>query len=198
MSALDPPPIVQPTVFQPSQRSFSMTKQRWILELVLLAGTTGTASNAFAQQTFAYPPAGRTPDQQRQDQYECHSWAVEQSHFDPVQAAPPPQQPRSSASGQTQQSAGSPAGALIGGAARGAALAKLGDKDTSDGAKAGAALGLLGQRRAQASQAAASQQAQRSAQAQQQQAQQAQLQAKQGYEKARGTCLKARGYTLSE
>jgi hypothetical protein len=178
-------------------REISMSKIRRIGQLVLLVGGAAAFADGFAQQTFAYPPTGRTPEQQRQDQYECHQWATEQSHFDPVQAASQP--PRSAAS-TPQASAPGPSvgGAIIGGAAKGAALAKLGDSDTTDGARAGAALGLLGQRRAQASTAAANAQAQKSAQQQRQAEQQAQQKGQQAYERAKSTCLKARGYTLSE
>jgi hypothetical protein len=33
---------------------------------------------------FAYPKNGQTVDQQSRDQYECHSWARDQSGFDPT------------------------------------------------------------------------------------------------------------------
>lgn len=40
---------------------------------------------------IAYPAYGQAPQQQEQDRYQCHRWAVEQSGFDPAQAsyAPP-------------------------------------------------------------------------------------------------------------
>ncbi|HDS1737148.1 MULTISPECIES: DUF6515 family protein [Pseudomonas] len=40
---------------------------------------------------IAYPAYGQTPQQQDQDRYQCHRWAVEQTGFDPAQAsyAPP-------------------------------------------------------------------------------------------------------------
>jgi hypothetical protein len=147
---------------------------------------------ALASPPFAYPPEGRSDGQQRQDRYECHEWAVEQSHFDPTQPAAPAQP---SPGSRTAQTAGTAGGAAIGGAARGAAVAKVADGDTSDGAKAGAAFGLLRPRRAQG--AATAQQSQAEQAAAHRQAQD--LQAKQrDYERARSTCFKARGYTLSE
>jgi len=43
-------------------------------------------------EVIAYPAQGQSPDQQARDRYECHSWAVGQSGFDPAAAqyAPPP------------------------------------------------------------------------------------------------------------
>jgi len=45
-------------------------------------------------QMFAYPRNGQSPDQQARDKYECHSWAVNQTGFDPMTVGggvPPPQ-----------------------------------------------------------------------------------------------------------
>lgn len=39
------------------------------------------------QPPIAYPAAGQTPQQQANDEYECHLWAVQQSGFDPSSAA---------------------------------------------------------------------------------------------------------------
>ena len=165
-----------------------MTKKVWINSVALLAGAAAVVGTASAAQSFAYPPTGRTQEQQRQDQYECHAWAVEQTHYDPTKAT------QGAAAAQTTAPARSPGGAAVGGAARGAAVAAVADEDTGDGARAGAALGLIRQRRAQASAAHDNVQAQKAAQQQQQQlaAQQ------QAYDSARNTCFKARGYTLSE
>ncbi len=42
-------------------------------------------------EVIAYPARGQSADQQARDRYECHSWAVGQSGFDPAaaQSAPP-------------------------------------------------------------------------------------------------------------
>ncbi|WP_437881310.1 hypothetical protein [Pseudomonas sp. LRF_L74] len=46
--------------------------------------------NAVASyEVIAYPAQGQTPDQQARDRYECHSWAVSQSGFDPSVATQP-------------------------------------------------------------------------------------------------------------
>lgn len=36
---------------------------------------------------FAYPTKGQSADQQKTDRYECHSWAVTQSGYDPTAGA---------------------------------------------------------------------------------------------------------------
>ena len=41
---------------------------------------------------IAYPARGQTADQQARDRYECHSWAVSQSGFDPASASTAPAQ----------------------------------------------------------------------------------------------------------
>ncbi len=166
-----------------------MTRNHIVNGACAIVASLACATAALAEQTFAYPPADRTADQQRQDQYECHQWAVEQSHFDPVQQA---SQPATSATKDSQGR--SAAGGAVGGAAKGAAVAAVADEDTGDAARAGAALGLIRQRRAQASEAMEQAQAQKAAQQQQAQAQSKQ----QAYDRARNTCFKARGYTLSE
>lgn len=123
-----------------------MNNSRLVTFLAAVAANVAVLGTLAAQEPFAYPPAGRTPEQQRQDQFECHQWAVEQSHFDPsAYAARAPTQaakPQSNA----QPSTGA---AVVGGAARGALIAEVADEDSGDGARAGAALGVLRARRAQ-------------------------------------------------
>lgn len=51
-----------------------------------------TEPPATAGELYSYPKNGQTPEQQEQDRYECHRWAVDQSGFDPTQSvggAPP-------------------------------------------------------------------------------------------------------------
>lgn len=51
------------------------------------------APPAQGYDVIAYPTYGQTPQQQEQDRYACHRWAVEQTGFDPASAsyAPPAQ-----------------------------------------------------------------------------------------------------------
>jgi hypothetical protein len=46
-----------------------------------------TEPPAAAGELYSYPKNGQTPEQQEQDRYECHRWAVDQSGFDPTQSA---------------------------------------------------------------------------------------------------------------
>ena len=85
---------------------------------------------------FIYPGKGQNQAQQDKDRYECHSWAVQQTGFDPSRpqiANPQPAQ-------QRQQSPPP----VLQGAARGAALGAVGGAITGNagkGAAAGAAMG---------------------------------------------------------
>jgi hypothetical protein len=175
---------------------------------IVLASACLTSSLATAaEDLFAYPPQGRTEAQQKQDQYECHQWAVEQTKFDPVQyASQNTSAPAVSGAPSItpSQSSAQNRGALsaVGGAAQGAAIAEVAGGDAGNGAAAGAALGLFKQRRAmleaEARRAQSQQQAQLQARAQQTQKSD-ELKAKQkDYQRARGACFRARGYTVSE
>jgi hypothetical protein len=134
---------------------------------------------------FVYPAKGQTEDQLERDRYECHTWAVQQSGFDPslpqsgyrtVVAAPPP-------------GAGTATGA-IGGAILGSILA--GPRDAGFGALFGAATGAI-----VGSSVDANNQ-QQVAQAQQQAYQQAAADRGRqvAYRRAVSACLEARGYTV--
>jgi hypothetical protein len=135
---------------------------------------------------YVYPAKGQTDEQLERDRYECHTWAVQQSGFDP-----------SSASGQGYSTVvvQPPPGAatatgVVGGAILGSILA--GPRDAGFGALFGAATGaIIG------SSVDANNQAQ-AAQARQQVYQQAAADRAhvQGYRRAVSACLEARGYTV--
>jgi hypothetical protein len=38
-----------------------------------------------AERIFVYPRQGQSEELQAKDRYECHSWAVSQTHYDPTQ-----------------------------------------------------------------------------------------------------------------
>src|SRR5258708_1805600 len=84
---------------------------------ILMTVLSVRAPAAGAQDVFMYPARGQSQQQQDRDRYECHSWAVGQTGFDPSRAsaapAPPPPPP-------PQQEA--PQGGLLRGGARGAAI----------------------------------------------------------------------------
>ena len=131
------------------------------------------ATSALAQ-SFAYPAKGQSQEQQKKDEGQCHSWAVQQSKYDP--ANPPP-----TAAAPTTATGTTP-GAGARGAARGAVVGGIIADDAGTGAAVGAVAGR-GQSRRQNS-------AQNQAAAQQQNAGRA------AYDNARMACLEGRGYTI--
>lgn len=139
-----------------------------------------SAASAWAQQVFIYPQRGQSPQQQQQDRFECHQWAVQQTGFDPMMgSAPPPPAP-------------APTTGAVRGAARGAAVGAVGGAIGGDagrgaaiGAGTGAVFGAM-RRNSQTRQA----QAQQSAHAQQVGQQQA------AFDRALRACLSGRGYTV--
>lgn len=134
------------------------------------------SSVALGQQAV-YPAKGQSPEQQKTDEGECHTWAVQQSGYDPAN-------PPATATAKAAPATGS--GARVRGATAGAVVGAAGGNDVGNAAAKGAVAGGVVQRnrnRAAASQA-------NQAQAQQQQAGMA------GYQKARQACLEGRGYTV--
>lgn len=47
---------------------------------------TAQAPGPSGEQLYIYPNNGQSPDQQARDRYECHSWASNQTGFDPTEA----------------------------------------------------------------------------------------------------------------
>jgi len=196
-------------IFHQLRRTSMQLNKLW---MAVAAGIAISSGGAQAQELFAYPPQSRAKAQQQQDQFECHQWAVEQTHFDPVQYA------AQTATGQSTTAPAATAanpssgpgprqGAMLAsGAATGAAVAKVAGGNPGEGAAAGAVLrtlqGRMGAARAAEEQRQREAQATRQAQLQQAQTQQAQQQEMQArrkaYQQARATCFKARGYTVSE
>jgi hypothetical protein len=138
---------------------------------------------AAAQQMYVYPSQDQSPDQQNRDQYECHSWSVQQTGVDPttqsVAGAPP--------------SEGGTGANPVRGAARGAAIGAVGGAiggNAGKGAAIGAASGALigGMRRRD--------QQQRQEQ-QRRNYEQQQAQAINAYNRAVAACLRGRGYTVN-
>ena len=156
------------------------------------------ANTTYAQQ-YIFPEKGQSKEQQQQDEYSCHTWAVGETGYDPTkpqtQATPPP------AAAPVQQGAtrGSGGRGAISGAAAGAIIAGIGDNDVSNGAAKGAAIGAIAARRQSRR---ANEQAAQQQEAQQQQAaqqvQQASSEQIANYTKARSVCLEAKGYSVSQ
>jgi hypothetical protein len=144
--------------------------------LALVIAATFAAS-ASAQQ-FVYPAKGQSPEQQKKDEGQCHTWAVQQSKYDPTK---PPQQ--TAAAKPPTTATGTTPGAGARGAARGAVVGGI-MGDAGAGAAAGA-VAARGQSRRQ-----------NAAQAQQQPATQQDQAGVAAYQKARSACLEGRGYTV--
>ena len=137
--------------------------------LITSAVAVLAAGTSWAAHPYVYPQKGQSQEQMQKDQYECHQWAVQQTGFDPSQPV--------------EQSV--PRHSALGGAARGALVGTVGGAiagDTGKGAAIGAAVGGLGtvMRDRQANQAQS----------------QAYNSNTQQYDRAYGTCLKGRGYTV--
>ena len=140
-----------------------------------------TVVSAISAQQYVYPAKGQSPQKQKSDEGQCHTWAVQQSKYDPTnppqQAAAPP--PPTTATGTTP-------GAGARGAARGAVVGEIVGGDAGAGAAAGAVAARSQSRRQNAAQG----QQQQQAATQQNQAGMA------SYQKARAACLEGRGYTV--
>jgi hypothetical protein len=151
---------------------------RWLTLVVVFCLTLPPFVGA---EVFIYPKQGQSQETFQRDQFECHSWAKQQTGFDPSQpavAASPPTAP--------------PSGGAVRGGARGAAVGAVGGAIAGDagkgaavGAGVGAATGAIRKRSANEQAAAASQQA-----AGQQQA------SLQRYDQAYGACMAGRNYQV--
>jgi hypothetical protein len=140
------------------------------------------AHSANANQMYIYPEKGQSEEQQKKDKFECSEWATGQTGFDPTQAADIYQGDSSAGSGKVVKGAavgaltGAAVGAIAGDAGKGAAIGAVGG-------------GVLGAgRRGSAKHA------------EQQKAEQSQAQYRAGlenYNRAMGTCLKGRGYSVN-
>ncbi len=186
----------QLTVWCDRARAVSLPAQVAILIMVL----STMVPAAGAQDVLMYPARGQSQQQQDRDRYECHSWAVGQTGFDPSRAgaaaAPPPPPP------PPQQEARQ--GGLLRGGARGAAVGAVGGAiggDAGKGAAIGAATGALiggirrrDQMEREAQQQRSYQQQQAAAQASQGSANAAQ---RDKYNRAMTACLQGRGYTVN-
>jgi hypothetical protein len=185
------------------------------------------ATAVYAQQggPFAYPNAGQSEQQQSKDRYECHQWAVSQTGFDPttappLAAAPPPvgaygaqpppqQQPSGGGflgigNGGMLQGSG-----VVGDAATGAALGAAGGAIAGDagqgaaiGAVASTLFGALNRATDRPAAPPPQQQQQADYYRQQQQAAASQqynqrLQMNNDYNRAFGTCMAGRNYTVN-
>jgi hypothetical protein len=151
--------------------------------LALAAGALHAQSTGHGPTgQMLYPAKGQSQQQAERDRFECHEWARQQSGFDPTAMQAAPQQAAAKPRNQVM-------GGLAVGAAGGAAIAEIADKDTGKGA----AVGLLGSGLRQQLQ----QQKQLTTQQQQALQQQAAVAQKRGaYDRGFAACMEARGYVV--
>jgi hypothetical protein len=147
------------------------------------------AGSVFAQQII-YPKNNQTPEQQKKDEFDCHTWAVQQSGYDPITAsqtatlAAPTEMPK------PEQ------GSAVKGAAKGAAVGAIGGAiagDAGEGAAIGAAAGAVAGRH-RSKREAQEEMKEKAEDAQEAAAKKAQLAEK--YNKARAACLEGKGYVV--
>jgi hypothetical protein len=163
--------------------------RRITLIAIVVACVLAPGSSWSQNQMYIYPAKGQTQQQQDKDRYECHTWAVQQTGFDPSRAYPSNPNyydPQPARSGQVVK--GAAGGAALG--AIGGAIGGNAGKGAAIGAGVGAGAGAL-KRRQDRNQQASAQQQQQQAQAQ---AQNAKVQ---GYQRAMAACLQGRGYTVN-
>ena len=143
-------------------------RSRVMVSTVILTSAL-LAVPAWAQVNI-YPQRGQSPQQQQQDRFECHQFAVQQTGFDPAMGAP---QTAAPTSGALRGAAGGAAIGAVGGAIGGSA-----GRGAAIGAGTGALFGTL-RRNSQIrnSQQAANSQAD-------------------AFNRALGACLTGRGYTV--
>lgn len=139
---------------------------------------SASAQTPPATKSYVYPSKGQTAQQQQADESQCHSWAIQQSGYNPAN-------PPTAAKAQPAPVTGS--GARVRGATAGAAIGAIGGNNVGDAALKGAVAGGIS-RRARNREAAAQQ---NNAAAAQQQSGLA------GYQHARKACLEGRGYTVN-
>lgn len=91
--------------------------------------SAASMSSMAQSQLMVFPAAGQSPQQQQQDQYNCHNWSVQQSGYDP--SNPGTQNSGPNFGGATRETlrggargaaAGAAIGAIAGDAGKGAAI----------------------------------------------------------------------------
>jgi len=147
------------------------------------------AGSALAQQVV-YPKNNQTPEQQKKDEFDCHTWAVQQSGYDPIAASQTA--PAQAPTGDAKAEKGSAVRGAAKGAAAGAVVGAVAG-DAGKGAAVGAAAGGVGGRVRSKNKAEDAQQQQVAA-ANTANANTAALADK--YNKARAACLDGKGYSV--
>jgi hypothetical protein len=149
-----------------------------------LPDTTQMTYNQISQtlKLFLYPSNAQSQQQQKEDEFECYKWAMEQSGIDPLDL------PKVEVEVETGPTGGAVKGAARG-AAAGAAIGAIAG-DAGKGAAIGAAAGgMRGRRGGQQAQDQQNQQAQANATA-------TEDELKNTFVKAFSVCVEGKGYTV--
>ena len=168
-----------------SNSSFAQAQSQAPATAPALPDTSKMTYNQISQamKLYVFPSKDQSKQQQKQDEFECYKWAVEQSGIDPlnlpkVEVAP----------AQTGPTGGAVRGAAKG-AAAGVAIGAIAG-DAGKGAAIGAAAGgMAGRRAGKQAQAQQNQQAQATAQKTEQEM-------KDSFKKAFTVCVEGKGYTI--
>jgi hypothetical protein len=166
--------------FTNRKRRVRLLRAAVIVALAIAFGPLALPGGMAEAKMIVYPAQGQGPDQQKQDEYECHDWAVGQTGFDPTKEQAPPAQQAKERGGAVRGAAGGAlvglgVGAIAGNAGKGAAI----------GAGAGVLAGGAKQAGRNQQKAASNQQSQANYNARLQE-----------YNKAKMVCLEGRGYTV--
>jgi len=173
----------------------SLARGLWLLAYLGLPGCVSQpqpqpASPPPDTTVYFYPARGQGAEEQDRDKYECNSWAVQQSGFDPSAPNTPPHL-RVQVAGGPPPGAGVATGAVAG-AALGAAVSR--PWEAGQGALLG---GLAGAIIGGAAESTAAERARQQAAANASNARAAQLESQAlNFRRAMSACLEGRGYTV--
>lgn len=160
---------------------------RLFIVILLLTASRAAFSDALASSVglFVYPAEAQTKEKQEQDDYQCFSWAKDETGHDPMT-----DRKAETVAAKKPGMNGSGVKGALRGAARGAILGEVFDDDAGKGAEIGGTLGVMQGRkksRANAQQAAASANQNNAAAFSEEQT---------NFKKAMSICLEARGYSV--
>jgi|MEHZ01.5.fsa_nt_MEHZ011551434.1_53 hypothetical protein len=153
---------------------------------------------AIAQDLYVYPAEGQSDEQLGSDRYECHSWAAQESDFDPTDFGEEPPSTVRVPTIANQSEGATRTGAIVG-ATAGAVIGSQ-EADAGKGAVLGAVIGsMIGgvveeQGRQDADQQAAAEVARQSEEINRTKAERALRQS--NYRRALTACLEGRGYSV--
>lgn len=115
-----------------------MTSPKILAASVLLCAVSVPTALA-EDRMFIYPTAQQSPEQQAEDRYDCHLWAVEQSGFDPSAALAIVAKPVAVKVGENESGGATLKGAIAAAVVGGVIGARGGD--TEEGVAVGAVVG---------------------------------------------------------